>query len=154
MHGLKQLIQFATRVINRTSTLIDHIFASFRSRASQKGVINVGLSEHQLIFCTRKISKFQTGGLHKYINFRSLKKCRFDDYNKSLRQLVFLNYEIFVDVNAAYSDFFQKIMTVIDKIPLKTKRVKGTTQKWFDGEVLEKLNSRDKLFQKFKNSPQ
>ena len=28
--------------------------------------------------------------------------------------------------------------------------MKGNTQKWFDGEVLEKLNSREKLFQKFK----
>ena len=41
-------------------------------------------------------------------------------------------------------------MTVIDKIaPFKIKRVKGNT-KWF--EVLEKLNSRDKLFQIFKKS--
>ena len=48
-------------------------------------------------------------------------------------------------VNAAYSDFFQKIMTVIDKIaPFKTKRVKGNIQKWFD--------DRDKIFQKFKKS--
>ena len=42
-------------------------------------------------------------------------------------------------------------MTVIDETaPVKTKRVKWNTQKWFDGEDLEKLNSRDKLFQKFK----
>ena len=69
---------------------------------------------------------------------------------KRLGQLVFPNYEIFDDANAASSDFFQKLMTVIEKIALfKTKRVKGNTQKWFDGDVLEKLNSRDKLFQKF-----
>ena len=44
-------------------------------------------------------------------------------------------------------------MTVNDKITsFITKRVKGNTQKWFDGEVLEKLNSKDKLFQKFKKS--
>ena len=30
--------------------------------------------------------------------------------------------------------------------------MKGNTQKWVDGEDLEKLNSRDKLFQKFKES--
>ena len=36
-------------------------------------------------------------------------------------------------------------MTVIDNVaPCKTKRVKGNTQNWFDGEVLEKLRSRDK----------
>ena len=30
--------------------------------------------------------------------------------------------------------------------------MKGNTQKWFDGEVLEKLNLRNKLFEKFKKS--
>ena len=39
-------------------------------------------------------------------------------------------------------------MTVIDNVaPVKTKRVKGNTQNWFDGENLEKLSSRDELFQ-------
>ena len=82
-----------------------------------------------------------------------MKNYRVDDYKKSLGQLVFPNYEIFDNVNAVYSHFFQKIKTAIDKIaPFKTKRVKGNTQKWFDGEVLEKLNFRDNLFQKFKTS--
>ena len=44
-------------------------------------------------------------------------------------------------------------MAVIIKIaPYKSKRVKRHTQKWFDGEVLEKLNLRNKLFKKFKKS--
>ena len=44
-------------------------------------------------------------------------------------------------------------MTVIDKIaPYKNKRIKVNTQKWFDSEVLEKLNARDKLSKKFKKS--
>ena len=43
-------------------------------------------------------------------------------------------------------------MTVIDKIaPFKTTGAKGNTQKWFDGEVLERLNSRDKLFRNLKS---
>ena len=82
-----------------------------------------------------------------------MKNYRVDDYKKSLGQLAFPNYEVLDDVNAAYSDFFQKIMIVIEKIiPFKTKQVKGNTQKWFDGEVFKKLNSRDKLFQKLKKS--
>ena len=111
MHGLKQLIQWPTPVTCSTSTVIDHIFASFPSRISQKEVVNVGLSDHQLIFCTRKVSKFKTGGVHMYINFCSLKNYRANDYKKGLGQLVFLNYKLFDDVNAAHSDFFQKINT-------------------------------------------
>ena len=126
IHTLKQLIQCSTRLTCSTSTLIDRILASFPSRFSQKRVINLGLSNHQLIFCTRKISKFKAGDVHKYINFPSLKKYRADDYKKSLGQLFFPKYEIVVNVNAAYSDFFKKIMTVISKIALyETKRVNG-----------------------------
>ena len=44
-------------------------------------------------------------------------------------------------------------MKVIDNVaPCKTKRVKGNTQNCCDGEVLEKLRSRDKLFQVFKKT--
>ena len=153
MHGLKQLIQSPTRVTCSTSTLIDHILTSAPSRVSQKGVINVGVSDHQLIFCTRKISKIKTGGDHKYLNFRSLKNYTADYYKETLKQVDFPNYENFGDVNEAYSNFFQKLMTVIDKIaPYKSKQVKGKTQKWFDGEVLEKSNLRNKLFKKFEKS--
>ena len=44
-------------------------------------------------------------------------------------------------------------MNVIDKLaPFKTKRVKVNSQEWFDGEVLESIAIRDKLFKKFKRS--
>ena len=76
-----------------------------------------------------------------------------DDYEKSLWQLVFPNYKMLDEFNTAYLDFFHTIMTVIDKMAVfKTKRVKGNTHKWFDYEFLEKLNSRDKVFHKFKRS--
>ena len=81
-----------------------------------------------------------------------MKSYKADNYKKSLGQLFFLNYEIFDDANAAYSHFFQKIMTVIDKIaPFKAKRVKRDIQKWFDGEVLEELNSRVNYFRNLKS---
>ena len=42
---------------------------------------------------------------------------------------------------------------VIDKLaPFKTKRVKDNPQEWFDGEVLESIPLRDKLFKKFKRN--
>ena len=44
-------------------------------------------------------------------------------------------------------------MTAIENIaPCKTKKVKANTQKWFDKEVLENINTREKLFKTFKNS--
>ena len=102
MHGLKQLIQSLTRVTCSISTLTDHILTSAPSRVSQKGVINVGVYDHQLIFCTRKISRIKTGGAHKYLDFRSLKNYTTDYYKEALKQTDFPNYENFGDVNEAY----------------------------------------------------
>ena len=76
-----------------------------------------------------------------------------DYYKKALKQVDFPNYENFGDSNEAYSNFFQKLMRVTGKIaPYTSKWLKGNTQKWFDGEVLEKLNLRNKLLKKFKKS--
>ena len=47
--GLKQLIIVTTRVTNGSSTIIDHVLASFPERVTQSGVIDIGLSDHQLI---------------------------------------------------------------------------------------------------------
>ena len=90
----------------QNTSLIDHSLASILSRVSQHGVINVSVSDHQLIYCT-----------------------------------------------FSYSNFFQKIRIVVDSIvPFKSKRVKVNTQKWFDGEFLQNINTKDKLFKKFKKS--
>ena len=69
----------------------------------------------------------------------------------ALRKTSFRDYEYFKDVDRVYLDFFQKLRAGIDNIvPCKPKRVKGNSQNWFDGEVLEKRRSRDKLFKAFK----
>ena len=75
-----------------------------------------------------------------------------DCHKENLKQVDFPNYEN-GDANEGYSNFFQKLMTVTGKIaPYKSKWVKGNTRKWFDGEVFEKLNQRNKLFKKFKKT--
>ena len=44
--------------------------------------------------------------------------------------------------NEDYSNFFNQIRAIIGKIaPCMTKKFKANTQKWFDGEVLENVNS-------------
>ena len=153
MFGLKQIIKSPTCITCRNTSLIDHSLASILSRVSQHGVINVSVSDHQLIYCTRKINKIKTGGVHKHITFRSFKKYTVDAYKDALKKVNFPNYELFNDVNEAYSNFFQKIRIVVDSIvPFKSKRVKVDTQKWFDGEFLQNINTKDKLFKKFKKS--
>ena len=69
MHGLKHLIEFVTC---STSTQIDHILASFPSNKILAGVTDVGISDHQLIFCTQKIFRLKTGGIQTSVHLRTI----------------------------------------------------------------------------------
>ena len=63
----------------------------------QSGVIDVGLSDHQLIFCTRKIVRPKVHE-HNYISIRSLKNYSQDVFLNALTPCLFLAY-IYAQVN-------------------------------------------------------
>ena len=152
LFGLKQLIKCPTRTTCNSSFILDLVLASFPDRVSQSGVIDVGISGHQLIYCTRKTVRIKSY-CHEQITFRSLKKNSPEVYEEALRKLSFPNNELFDDIDKTYENFFQKVMSVIDNLaPSKSKRIKGTWQDWFDAQITIKINERDKLSKKFKKS--
>ena len=55
--------------------------------------------------------------------------------------------------DVAYSDFITRFDCVINAIALfKTVRIKNNASEWFDGEIAEKIHTRDKLYKKFKST--
>ena len=148
--GLKQLIKVLTRTTTSSSTIIEHILASYSERVTQCGVIDITLSDHQLIYCTRKIYRIKRGS-HKQIQFRSFTHYTVNLFEPELSQLNFPNYQNDNEINEAYNDFIQKIMSVIDKVtPIKERRVKQNSQEWFDEEIVDEIKSRGKLFKELK----
>ena len=87
---------------------------------------NIGLSDHEMIFCTRKIKKEKVGG-DKKISFRSFKNYSANEYK---------NVEIVNNI-----------------APLKTARIRNTSSQWSDKEIAEKISIRDKLFYKIQIKP-
>ena len=70
---LKQLISSPTRVAKSCSTLLDNILTNANEMVSQSGVLGIGLSDHQLVFWTRKKHKKFKLYKHKTIKTRSFK---------------------------------------------------------------------------------
>ena len=150
--GLKELIKYPTRITCHTSTVIDHIFTNCEENVTQSGVIDTSLSDHQLIFCTRKIKRVKTNN-HKRISFRSLKNHLMESFERELKNITFPNFENISDVNSAYNDLVNKITQVINNLaPYKTIRAKSQSSERLDGEVVEKISDRDKLVRKFKKN--
>ena len=97
IQGLTQIIKNATRITETTSNLLDHILTNSTDKISQSGIINVGISDHQLIFCTRKIIKAKTGE-KKFIKIRSLKRYSKEKFLEDLTICDFPNYANYIDV--------------------------------------------------------
>ena len=105
--------------------------------SAQQTIIDVGLSDHQLIFCTRKIYRIKRG-THRHIRFRSFKHYSADLFKETLANINFSNYQNFNDATEAYDDFIQKIMIAIDMVArINERRIKHDYQEWFDGEISE-----------------
>ena len=71
LFSLKQLIKEPTRITSTTSTLIDHVLTNSFQKICQSGVIDTSLSDHQMIYCTRKVLRMKTHA-HKQIKCRSI----------------------------------------------------------------------------------
>ena len=108
-YGLTQIIKEPTRVTDKSATLLDHILVNTPSKITQSGVLPKALSDHDMIYCTRKHQAIKTGK-HNTINLRSLKKYSKDIFLDQLRKIQFPNYQNFSCINDAYQNFLEKVM--------------------------------------------
>ncbi len=151
---LTQIINKSTRVWEGGESTIDLILVSDEKYISQKGVIEYGISDHNIIFCTRKRSKIRFSN-HKTVRIRSLKKYNievFKDYLKRVNWNDIQNISIVDDARKFFKVVFLK---VVDKIaPLRQVRVKQRASPWMDQKILEILNNRNRalsIYRRTKN---
>ena len=86
LFGMKQVVSDPTRVTLESSTLIDHIATANCNNIIESGVIKTGLSDHYLVYCTRKLHgsiKHQ----HKYITSRQLKNFKKEAFLSDLSEV-------------------------------------------------------------------
>ena len=87
-----QLITCPARVTCNTSSLIDHILTNSTEKIFQPGIIDRGMSDHQLFFCTRKVKRAKFNK-HNNVFARSLKHYTVNVFVEELQKDNFSNYE-------------------------------------------------------------
>ena len=132
--GLKQLIKVPTKITFNSFPLANHTLTSSNEKVVQASIIETSLSDHHLIFCTRKTKRAKRNK-HNYLTFRSMKNFSTGIFKKPLNKRTFSDYENSSCANRAYSKNFD---VVNKKAPTKTIRAKNNKNVWFDGETAEK----------------
>ena len=144
-YNFKQLIDRATRVTDTSSTLLDHIYTNNKDIVSQSGVIETGISDHFMVYCTRKITRGYIGK-HNSVKARSMKHYDKDLFREKLQSIEWLPVIESININEAWERFKTIFTQVVDDVaPEKEIRIKGRSEAWINSEILELIYERDNM---------
>lgn len=147
MFDLQQLITTPTRITTTSSTILDLIIVSDCRKISQSGVLDISLSDHQAICCTRKAQKCPVNKQNP-LRIRSLK-----NYIKRSSRRCWHDVKQSMSVEEAWFNFKSKFLSVLDKVaPYKLVRVKNTTDPGKTGELLHLLYEHNQCLVKFRET--
>ena len=119
---------------------------------NNSGVIEYGISDHFLIYCTRKVQRKVFSG-HRTIMARSLKNYSVDNLKSQLEQANWSQVFMTSEVDEAWGTFKSLFLKAIDSVaPLRQIRVKQGSEPWFDSSIRDSINQRDSALAKFKRS--
>ena len=152
MFDLSQIIKNPTRITKLTSTILDLILVSDPNKISNSGVLSYSVSDHQMIYCTRKIRK-SPGKQTDAVKLRSMKNYTKEAFNVQLQEVDWREVLECNTVEEAWSIFKCKFLATIDKIsPIRQIRLKQNTVPWMTGEILHLIHDRDQVYCKFKKT--
>lgn len=104
MFGLKQIINNYTGISEPTSTTIVLILISDPGKVSQSGIVDCCVSDHMMIYCTRKTSR-EFMGKHNIVTLRSLKNYSNESFQQSLLGSGWTSVLTSDHVNDAWNNF-------------------------------------------------
>ena len=150
LNNFTQLIDCPTRITPTTSTTIDHILCNHRENVYQHGTIDCGMSDHLVIYCSRKIRR-DVVNVNNYVKLRSMKDYDPVVYVNMLKDCNWNGVLNDNNVKHAWKKFKDTLNQIIDSLaPVKSVRVRARTEPWMTGEIIEMIKKRDILFRKFK----
>ena len=144
--GLNQLVNEPTRVINKSQTLIDHIYTNTEENIQRVHVERLCLRDHYEVFCNRKSQSNISKNSHQTITYRSFRN--FEE-SRFLNDLYFVPWEIieqFDDLDDIVSYWNALLLEVLDRhTPIRHHRIKKKYQPdRLTPEIMDLMKERNK----------
>ena len=142
----------AENLKKRVFLLFYHIITNRKENLSQYGVIPIGLSDHMLIYCTRRISRGHFKNRHS-TKIRSLKNYSPEKFHNHLCEADWKPCFSSTCVDSAWKTFQSIFLSVLNEIaPIKEIRLKQRTEPWMTSNILDMIKERDSYLYKFRKS--
>ena len=113
LYNLEQLIKEPTRVTNTSSSLIDLILTNQPNNISNSGVIDLGMSDHSLIYVVKKTSLPKCRQTRSKV--RNFKRFNETDFIRELSSIPWYLITQFSNPNDCWKIWESFFLEVVDK---------------------------------------
>ena len=140
--GLSQLITEPARVTPTSKTLIDLCITNSPEKVTNSGVIHLGISDHSLVFMTRKVH--YNRNCPRTIEMRQFKHFQKSNFLSDFEQMPWSNVYLCSYPNDMWQEWKQMFVSCMDKnAPRKLNRISKKRASWITRGLLHKMHRRD-----------
>ena len=142
MYHLEQLINEPTRTTISSATTIDLIFTNRKENIASSGVIQIGMSDHNLIFCVRKFIPPKSRPVIKEV--RNFKNFVAEEFVADLNKVNWENVRNFDSPNDAWQFWRFSFESILNAhAPIRHKRLRAQTVPWLNSKIKRTIWNRD-----------
>ena len=125
LYQLTQVINEPTRVTKSTKSILDVCITSSPDKIIQSGVVHLGISDHSLIYATRKLNSVIKGDRQNLVEFRNFRKFNVESFLNDLYMLPWVELDSKQNVDQMWESWKTLFLKVLDKhAPKRSKRIR------------------------------
>ena len=122
LYQLTQIIDDPTRVTKSTKSILDVCITSSPDKIIQSGVVHLGISDHSLIYATRKLNSVIKGVSQNSVEFRKFRKFNVESFLSDLYMLPWVELDCKPEnVDETWECWKTLFLQVLDKHAPKIK---------------------------------
>jgi hypothetical protein len=145
LFGLKQLVDFPTRVTIQSKTCIDLILSNNPDIHVHTKPWQIALSDHYMVYTSIKIDKTKLRN-HNFVEFRNYKKFDVDKFMQDINASILTDPNEFDvnDIEKEWKKWKDKFLEISNAhAPIVKMRVSNKNNPWIDSEVNKMMYERD-----------
>ncbi|KAL9980683.1 hypothetical protein ACROYT_G009301 [Oculina patagonica] len=150
-YGLKNIINSPTRITATSKSLIDLVITSQPSKIQTSGSIDLGISDHHLIFAVFKVAR--SNPKPKVISTKNYKSLDTKQFRSDFDQAPWHITGLFDDIDDsvdAWQYLYDEIL--LHHLPPRDVRIRVKSLPWIDTSIRKEMNKRYKLLIKAKST--
>ena len=150
--NMKNIINKPTRITADSSTIIDLIITSDKSKIKSQGCYDTGISDHDIVYAI--LNLYRKRSWPKLIEVKNYKDLDVESLKRDIEQAPWDICKLFDDVNDSTWCWEQLYKNILNSyVSTRKVKVRSKSLPWMNTEIRKEMNKRYKLLKKAQKHP-